>query len=142
MHRLIAKRSIAKRLIARESIVKRPVAKELIARFLLLVALVGNLAPLVQAATAPPPHACCVRKSAHRCHDSALSESDQLAVRDAGACSHDCCRAVTTAQWAHAQPPAAASRARIVEAYHAQSSRVSPITEVSSFQSTRAPPAY
>ena len=37
-------------------------------------------------------------RRAHPCHDSAASESDQLAIRSTGCCNHDCCRAVTTSQ--------------------------------------------
>ena len=114
--------------------------QRLIARFLLLGALAGNLAPLALATAAPPPHACCIRKAAHHCHDSVVSESSQLVIREVSPCNHDCCRAVTTAQWAHAQPPATASFAQIVEAYLGPSSSLSPNSEISLFQSTRAPP--
>jgi hypothetical protein len=117
----------------------------LIAKFLLLVALVGNLAPLALAATAAPLHACCVRKAVHRCHDSLaseqVSETAQLVFRDAGGCNHDCCRAVTTTRWAHAQSRASASCVRNVEAYLGQSSKVPSNAEVSRFQPTRAPPS-
>ena len=112
----------------------------LIARFLLLVALVGNFAPLALAAAAPPPHACCVRKAAHHCHDSVASQSDELVIRNSDCCSQDCRRAVTTARWAHAQPRAAAGFALNVEAYLGQSIPVSPDFKVFGFQSTRAPP--
>ena len=113
----------------------------LIARFLLLTALVGNLAPLALAATAAP-HACCVRKAVHRCHDSltAQSESTQLALGTAGSCNHDCCHAVTTARWANAQRPAAGTFTQTIEAYLGHSNSASPSTAPSSFQSTRAPP--
>jgi hypothetical protein len=118
--------------------------QRLIAKFLLLVVLVGNFAPLALAATAAP-HACCVRKAAHRCHDSLtseqVSETGQLIVRDTGSCNHDCCRAVTTARWAHAQSRASASFVRHIEAYLGESSSVPANTEVPRFQSTRAPPS-
>jgi hypothetical protein len=127
MHRLITKRLIAKRLIA---------------KFLLLAALVGNLAPLALAATAAP-HTCCIRKAVHHCHDSLASQSEtgRLVIREASNCNHDCCRAVTTARWAQAQPSAAASFVQNIEAYLGQYNPVSPSTEPTSFQSTRAPPA-
>ena len=112
-----------------------------IATFLLLVALAGNLAPLALAATAAQAHACCVRKAAHHCHDSAVSETGQLAIRDATACNHDCCRAVTTPRWAHAQRQVSTSCAQNVETYLSQSSLLSPSAEVCRFQSTRAPPS-
>ncbi|MGA8621269.1 MAG: hypothetical protein WB660_22440 [Candidatus Sulfotelmatobacter sp.] len=113
----------------------------LTARLLLLLALVGNLAPIALAATAAPPHACCLRKGFHHCHDSLASETGQPVIRDASCCKRDCCRAVTTTQGAHAQPPVAIPFAQNVEQYLGQSSPVSPNTAVSGFQATRAPPA-
>jgi hypothetical protein len=110
----------------------------LIARFLLLVALAANLGPLASAIGAAPLHACCIRK-AHQCHDS---ESEQLIIRDASCCSHDCGRAITTSQWAQAQPLAAAAFAQDVNAYLSESTQVSPNTEALSFQSTRGPPQF
>src|SRR5271169_3819487 len=80
----------------------------LTARLLLFLALVGNLVPLALAATAAPPHACCLRKGVHHCQDSLTAESEQLVIRDASCCNHDCCRAVTTSQSAHPQSRAAA----------------------------------
>jgi hypothetical protein len=115
-----------------------------IARLLLLAALVGNIAPLALAAT-PAPHACCVRKAAHRCHDSLAAqqaaEAGQFVIHAAACCNHDCCRAVTTARWAHAQSSASAPFVQNVQAYLGESSRVPSNTEVSRSQSTRAPPA-
>ena len=115
---------------------------QLIARFLLLVALAGNLAPLAMATAATPPHACCIRKAAHRCHDSAGLESEQLAIRAASACNHDCCRAVTTAQWAHQQPPVNRFCALTIADYLGPQEPVFPNTKVSASQSTRAPPRF
>ena len=116
----------------------------LIARFLLLAALVGNFAPLALAATVAP-HACCVRKAAHRCHNSLaseqVSETGQLVIHDAACCNHDCCRAVTTARWAHAQSSASTPFVQNVQAYLGQSSPIPSNIEVSRSQSTRAPPA-
>jgi hypothetical protein len=117
--------------------------KRTISTFLLLAALLGNLAPMVLAATAPPPQ-CCIRKAAHHCHDSAaaaqLSETGRLAIHDAACCNHDCCRAVTTARWAHAQSSPCALFVQNVEAYLGQSCPVASNLEVSRSQSTRAPP--
>jgi hypothetical protein len=116
----------------------------LIARFLLFAALLGNFAPLALAATAAP-HACCVRKAAHRCHDSLAAqqaaEAGHLVIHDAACCNHDCCRAVTTARWAHAQSSASAPFVQNVQAYLGQSSPIPSNIEVSRSQSTRAPPA-
>jgi hypothetical protein len=114
-----------------------------IAKSLLFVALVGNFVPLALAATAAP-HACCIRKAVHHCHNSLASPSEtgQLVIREASNCNHDCCRAVTTARWAQAQPSAAASFVQNIESYLGQYHPVSPSTEPTSFQSTRAPPQF
>lgn len=114
--------------------------QRLTARLLLLFALAGNFIPLALAATSAPPHACCVRK-AHHCHDSALAESNQIAVRAIGCCSHDCCRAVTTSQWANPQPSATPVFALNAEARPAESQPDAPAAQLSASQSTRAPPA-
>src|SRR5580658_1813168 len=111
----------------------------LTARLLLLLALAGYLVPIAMASEAPP-HACCLRKI-HRCQDSLSSESAQPVIRSASCCHGDCCRAVTTEQWAHAQARTSAAFMRHVEAYLGRSSPASPTVEVSSSQSTRAPPA-
>jgi hypothetical protein len=118
--------------------------QRLIARFLLLVLLAGTFAPLALAAAAPPPHACCIRKATHHCHDSAateqISESGQLAIRGTSCCNHDCCRAVTTARWAHAQRASSAFFKGNVETYLRQPITASPNSEPSRLQSSRAPP--
>jgi hypothetical protein len=111
----------------------------LTARFLLLFALVGTFAPLALAMTAAPPHACCLRKAAYQCHGSA-PESDQRTIQDAGCCNHDCGRAVTTSQWAHAQPSTTSFTAQNVEARVAELHSGTPASKLCPSQSTRAPP--
>lgn len=115
--------------------------QRLTAKFLLLFALAGSFIPLAFAATAAVPHACCIRK-AHHCHDSqgTAEESEQLVIRAASCCNHDCCRAVTTSQWAHPQPRMTAIFAQKINARTIESHPDSPSTEFSSSQSTRAPP--
>jgi hypothetical protein len=113
----------------------------LTARFLLIFALVGNVTPLALAATAPPPHACCVRKVASHCHESPASQSSQPSIQASGCCGHECCRAAITAQWANPQPRAEGPFAEDVNARVTVSQPDSPILEVSNFQSGRAPPA-
>jgi hypothetical protein len=113
--------------------------QRLTARFLLLLALAGTFAPLALAATAAPEHACCLRKGVHQCHGSA-PESDQRSVRDTSCCNHECCRAVTTSQWAHAQPQVSTPSVQNIEARLADSQTVYPATKRFSSQSTRAPP--
>jgi|SRR6266446_1985250 len=117
----------------------------LTARLLLLFALVGNFVPVALAlSAAPPPHACCVRKSpqVHPCHGMAMAttEPEQLAVRSTGCCNHDCCRGVTVARWAQAEPVIVSALARDVAATIKFLNIDSPITHLSEFQSTRAPP--
>jgi len=118
----------------------------LIARFLLFVVLMGTFAPLALSAAAPPSHACCVRKAVHHCHDSAaseqISETGQLVIRGTACCNHDCCRALTTARWAHAEQPTSTSFTRNVETYLGRPFPVSPATEVFTFQASRAPPHF
>ena len=106
------------------------------ARFLLLLALVGTFVPLALAATAAPTHACCLRK-AHHCHESAAADSEQLAIRNAACCNHDCCRAVTTPQWAQPQPGLTAVFARNVDARVAESRLGIPATQISASLRTR-----
>ena len=112
--------------------------QRLTARLLLLFALAGIFVPLAQAAIAAPPHACCIR-AAHKCHAMEV-ESDQLAIRSTGCCNHDCCRAVTTAQWANLQPRTAGSSPQNLDARIAESHYLAAVTEFSASQSTRAPP--
>jgi len=113
----------------------------LTARLLLLFALLGSLAPIALAVTAPPPHACCLRKGVHHCHDSLASESGQPVVQDSSCCHGDCARAVTTAQWAHPQPKPASFFLPANNVRLAASRPHSPATVSVEFQSTRAPPA-
>jgi len=113
--------------------------QRLTARFLLLFALVGTFVPLALAVTAAPPHACCIRKAAHPCHGSS-SEAEQRTVRGPGCCNHDCCRAATTAQWAHPRGWLASTIVQNVDARIAESLAGTPATELLASQSTRAPP--
>lgn len=110
----------------------------LTARILLLFALAGTFVPLALAATAAPPHACCLRK-AHHCH-AAVAESDQLVVRATSCCNHDCCRAVTTRQWASPQPWVVSTFAHNVDAHVADLQAKTPPAPGAASQSTRAPP--
>jgi hypothetical protein len=114
----------------------------LTARLLLLFALAGSLVPLATALTAAPSHACCVRKAAHHCHEPAIADSSQLVIRETGCCSHDCWRAVTTAQWAHPQPKLTAFFLHPIDAQLAVSQSCSPATASAEFQSSRAPPIH
>jgi|SRR5271154_7002033 len=118
--------------------------QRLTARLLLLFALTGNIVPLALAVTAAPPHTCCVRKAAHqqRCHEPADGDSSQLVVRDTGCCDHDCCRAVTTAQWAHPQRPMNLLGMQNVGSRLDRPLPLSLSLEVIDLRSSRSPPAY
>jgi len=111
--------------------------QRLTARFLLLFALVGTFVPLALALTAEPPHACCLRKSAHQCHGS---DPDERAIRSSSCCNQDYRRAVTTSQWAHPQPSLSSVSMQTVEARRIESRVDAPATELFASQSTRAPP--
>jgi hypothetical protein len=111
----------------------------LTARFLLLFVLVGNFVPLALASVAAKPHACCLRKAAHPCHGGGITDSSRLSIHDASCCNHDCCRAVTTAHWAHPQPRTA-SLCREVISRVQELRKNPPARESFALQSTRAPP--
>jgi hypothetical protein len=111
------------------------------ARFLLLFTLVGTLVPLGLAASTAPPHACCIRLKTHHCHGSSVADSDQLTFHSTGCCNHDCCRAVTTSQWANPQPGITGAIAQRADARVAESYPRTATSQLSESQSTRAPPA-
>ena len=113
--------------------------QRLTARFLLLFALVGSFLPLALAATTAPLHSCCIRK-AHKCHEAASSDSE-ASFSAANCCTHDCCRGVTTCQWASPQPQATAVFANEANGSVATSHAHAPTTKLFASQSTRAPPA-
>ena len=111
--------------------------QRLTARFLLLFALVGTFVPLTLAVTAAPPHACCLRKSAHQCHGS---DPNERAIRGNSCCNQNYSRAVTTPQWAHPQSSLASLSIGTVEARLAETRVEAPANELFASQSTRAPP--
>jgi len=113
--------------------------QRLTARFLLLFALVGTLVPLVLAATAAPPHACCIRKAAHQCHGS-FTESDQRAIQSTSCCNHNSSRAVNTSRAAHLEPGLASAFAQNVEVGIVESRSDASAVKSLSSQSPRAPP--
>lgn len=112
----------------------------LTAKLLLLFAVLGNIVPAVQAAIPAPAHACCLRKAPHHCHESTNPDSSHLVIRGTGCCGHECCRAVTIAQWAYPPPRGVSFSKRAPSARVAERILDSPPTELSSSQSSRAPP--
>jgi hypothetical protein len=113
----------------------------IITNFLLLFALVGNLAPIALAMSTPTVHACCLRKAVHHCHGSQASDSGQLVIRSSGCCDHECCRAATTAQWAYPQQRLHFVSLRDLNAHAAEIRTDFPASASAKFQSTRGPPA-
>jgi hypothetical protein len=63
-------------------------------RLLLVLLLVDILAPMALAISAPPPHACCVRKPLHG------PSSRSLELQAVGGQHRNCCPPVITAHWA------------------------------------------
>ena len=68
--------------------------RRLTARWLLVLMLVGTLAPVALAISATPPHACCMRKPMHE------RASRSVELQNVGGEHRNCCPPVTTVQWA------------------------------------------
>ena len=115
--------------------------RRLTATLLLLFALLGNLIPLALAATADPPHACCVRKAVHPCHGSAPAESESLTIRNTSYCHQDCCRATVT-RWAQTHVPLATVATHLVNARVLPPVPERPSAQLIVSRSTRAPPRF
>lgn len=116
------------------------IMQRLTARLLLLFALAGNLIPLALAATAAPVPACCRRMGAHHCNAPSTIDSGQTSISERGCCNHDCCRAVTTSQFAQPESSLAASRTHKVELRRSESHSDDVLAQPLDSQSTRAPP--
>jgi len=111
-----------------------------VTRFLLLFAMVGNLAPVALAISTPTLHACCLRKADHHCHGYQASDTGQLVIHGSSCCGHECCRAVTTAQWAHPQQRHDFVSLQNSNAHAAGRRTDFPASATAEFQSTRGPP--
>ena len=113
--------------------------QRLTAKLLLLFALVGTIVPIAMAITAPQ-HACCVRKT-HHCHESPSSDSTQLAITSQ-TCAHDCCRSVSTSQWANLQLGLSRAIIQNIETNIIDAQPRIPAAQHSVSLSTRAPPRF
>ena len=113
----------------------------LIARFLLFVALVGYLAPLTSAVTASP-HACCLRKNVHHCHDFPALEEQQPVWKDASCCESSSGRAVISVAWTHARQAEIGYFAPEAERFAVSSSSIFVTSAAFRFRSPRAPPQF
>src|SRR5436305_14453125 len=112
-----------------------------IASFLLLFALAGSVLPLAAQDLAARAHACCLRQSAHHCHESA-SKQELPVVREVGCCPRNSSRAVRTSVAGNPEPRL---RAAVAPASNFLASDVripGPESKFPSSQSTRAPPQF
>ena len=74
--------------------------RQLTARILLVLSLVGVLAPAAMALAAPPSHACCMRKGMGM-HEHG---SSQPQVSSINCCERSCCRPLTVTHFAELRP--------------------------------------
>jgi len=107
--------------------------------FVLLYAVAAVFAPVAFAFTAPAPHACCIR-AAHHCHEMASAENG-LALRSLSCCGQDCGRAVTSAQWAHAQSSAVTAAYQTPARLQVPALSTRTNSEVARLTPSRAPPS-
>src|SRR5262249_46558350 len=111
--------------------------QRLTARLLLLLALAGTFVPAVMQALAAQPHACCLRKSAHRCHTTGANDP---VVRSSDCCPRQSTRAVTTSQWAHAQDSTTSTGSFDIATLERVPRTLVPKRALLASDSTRAPP--
>jgi hypothetical protein len=109
----------------------------LTARLLLTLMLVGILAPVALAISAPAPHACCIRKPMHD-HGSTSAELHSTAA----SCNHDCCHALTVSQSPHLLPSASAQIATFSTPLPIEHTAINHSCLVQSSHSGRAPPQF
>ncbi len=114
--------------------------RRLTARLLLLAALVGTFIPLALAAASAPPHACCLRKTAHRCHGYAVAPAEHLSIAAIDCCSRDGRRAVTTSQWASPEPSATAFSTHACQSFDAEANSTPTAADFQGLVPARAPP--
>lgn len=73
---------------------REPAMRYMTARLLLVLLLVGTIAPVALAISVDQPHACCMRKPMHD------QGSRNLEVQNVDSEHSNCCPPVTTAHWA------------------------------------------
>jgi len=106
------------------------------ARLLLVLSLVGIIAPAALAMTVSPMHACCLRKGMH-CH-----EAHERSVQATGCCSQNCCRSLTVPPWTAAGPVSGIGHVESKTAFVAKASPQSSSKIVEASYSGRAPPMF
>ena len=120
------------------------------ARILLLLTLVAAVAPIVLAASAPPAHACCVRKT-RQCHEMNMSgmppdampepHDSGAVMRSAGCGPQACCRAMVVGSWAIPHPAVLADVSLNGDAVTAESHPNFISSGAQTSGSVRAPPS-
>ncbi len=109
----------------------------LTARLLLTLTLVGFLAPVALAISAPAPHACCMRKPMHD-HGSNGAEFETVPA----GCNHDCCHALTVSQFPHLLPSVGSQTATSSTPLAVERTAVNRNRLIESSHSGRAPPQF
>ena len=112
----------------------QPAMHRLTARLLLVLLLVGTLAPVALAFAAPPPHACCMRRVLHD-HGSLAA-----GFQATGGQHHNCCPPVITAHWAEFRAAVSGDSRLLVAHLSPASTPVFRTNMVNSLYSGRAPP--
>src|SRR5215470_12591035 len=109
----------------------------LTARWLLVLLLVGVLAPVALAISATPVHACCLRKALHGsfAHNA---EFQSLA----GCCQHDCCRPLTVSQSVHLSRLACVEITPTFSSLQSEPQLAHFTVSVNNAHSGRAPPQF
>jgi hypothetical protein len=111
--------------------------RRLTARFVLILLLASLFAPVALAISAPPPHACCMRKPVH----DRASHNSEFQVPP-GCCQRDCCRPLTVSQWVHLSPSGNAQVAPAAATLQADQRPAGFATTFNSAHSGRAPPQF
>jgi hypothetical protein len=109
----------------------------LTARLLLTLMLVGTLAPVALAISAPAPHACCMRKPMH---DHSLPGSEFHSP--ASQCQHDCCHALAGFRSAQLKPATVSSITPSSSRLPRQADPILRTRRDPSSRSVRAPPHF
>jgi hypothetical protein len=118
------------------------------AKLLLLVMLVpafGPLAPARASQQGSPHCAHQTAKPAMQCHHGmAMAPSSEASFRALDNCcpNHDCCRGLKTSEWARPASDLLSCISLLIEHAPASRGEVLPSTDVSQYDSARAPPRY
>lgn len=110
--------------------------RSLTARVMLVLLLVGVLAPGALALAAPPSHACCMRKGIHE-HGSSQSQISAI-----NCCERSCCRPLTVSHFAELRPTAQVRSLSFSFAVRSEARLSRSLLRDGSPRSERAPPQF